>query len=200
MVSAKRAVEQLASLLPEFQEEDQLYILHEVGLESSLNTDANELTAVLLSELRWMTVLYEAAPEIVKPNRADSRRCAKLQTIVWDLACQFVEYGSFPDTGEFLLQTLDFAGILIDHALRRHYVVVVRSGIALLRSVGSHRGASSETAIFPAADECRERLLALREQIAASDLRGPERHRLVSECDRATAQLAARDGKDQARS
>ena len=66
--NSRQAIQRIADLTPQFREEEQIKILSEIGFESSLNANTDDVTHCVIEEFRWLVILYETAPQLVLQN------------------------------------------------------------------------------------------------------------------------------------
>lgn len=133
----KQATQRLADLTPQFKEREQIIILKNVGFESSLNANMNEITDYIIEELRWICILYEVDPnnahKLVKKSRKDKKRVEAVRGALWEISVNVVEYTQSEELLENVFSLLD---TLNNHSLQQGYREVMLSSILLYKNIG----------------------------------------------------------------
>ncbi len=138
MVNSKKAIERLSDLIPQFKEKEQLKILSEIRLESSMNPNADELTKVIIEEFRWICILYEVESNngynLIKRSRKDKKKVKEIQNVLWDIMTNIVEYRQ---NEELLSNSFDLLNILNKYSIKQRYVEAIGFSIELFKSIGT---------------------------------------------------------------
>lgn len=137
LTNSRQAIQRIADLIPQFREREQIEILSEIGLESSLNADSDDVTQCVIEELKWIGVLYELEPNIrhnlVEKSRKDENRVTSIRNALWDLSLNIVEYRQ---SEKLLRITFDLLDTLNRYSITQGYEEVIASSIELYKNIG----------------------------------------------------------------
>lgn len=134
---SKQAIQRIADLLPQFKEEEQIEILYQIGAESSLNANAENVTKCVIDELRWICVFYETSlndpDELPGQTGSDKKKIRTIQNALWEFSENAVEY---TQSRELLCSAFDFLDVLNNYALAHRYEEVIAASIEIYKNVG----------------------------------------------------------------
>lgn len=137
LTDSKQTIQKIADLLPRFDEREQIEILREIGMESSLNSSADEVTNCVIGELRWICVSYETDLSSIcrynKRSKKDLKKVMSIHDIVWNISMQAVEYAK---SKKVLESAFCFLGVLNKYAILQQYERVIYSSIDLYKYTG----------------------------------------------------------------
>ena len=131
--NSRQAIQRIADLTPQFREEEQIKILSEIGFESSLNANTDDVTHCVIEEFRWLVILYETAPLLMKKSRGDKKRIKTIQSALWEILFNIVEYRR---SEKLLCEAFDLIDILNKYAVTQGYEKVILSSIRLFVNIG----------------------------------------------------------------
>lgn len=183
--------QRISDLLPQFGEQEQIHILGEVGLESSLNAAADQVTQYILDEFRWRCTLYELFPQhqLVKRSGQDVRRVESIQSWLGEIGANAVDYRQ---SETLLRKVFDLGNILHTYAVAQRYPKVVSGQIRMYGhigklSVGIMYGVTGYKVLnFKyGIQEALRQIGDVREQVRSSILPRNVRDNLVAECEAA---------------
>lgn len=134
---SKQAIQRLADLIPQFKEKEQIKILSEIGLESSLNADTDDVTQCIIDELQWICVLYEVdrnnIRKFAKKSREDQKKIKAVQNGLWEILLNIVEYRQ---SEKLLHSAFNLLDILNNYSMKQGYEKVILSSINLYKEIG----------------------------------------------------------------
>jgi len=137
LMDSKQTIRKLADLLPQFDESEQIEILEEASLESSLNSFADEVTCFIIGELRWICVGYEVDFRSTLKrhggSKKDHKKLKSVRDILWNISMQVVEY---TQSREVLESALNFLNILNEYAILHQHEKAIYSSIDLYKYIG----------------------------------------------------------------
>jgi hypothetical protein len=168
-----------------------MQILGEVGFESSLNPDTDQVTHYVLDELRWQCLHYEVFPQHhhIKRSRHDARRVDAIQSLLGNIAVNIVEYRQ---SDPLLRKVFALGNILHTYGVVQRYPDVISGQISMYRDVGKHsvgimygvtgyKVLNFQYGVQGALGQLRD----LSEQVRRSTLAGNVRDKLIAESDAA---------------
>jgi hypothetical protein len=181
--------QRISDLLPQFREQEQIKILGEVGLESSMNATTDQVTDYILDEFRWHCVLYELfhQHQHVKRSRQDARRVGSIQSWLGEIGANAVEYRQ---SERLLRKVFDLTNILHTYAIEQRYPDVVSAQISMYGHIGKLSvGIMYGVTGYKALDfkygiqEALGQIADVRKQLKGSTLPRNVRNKLVVECE-----------------
>lgn len=188
---ARLGPQRISDLLPQFGEQEQIQILGEVGMESSLNANTDQVTQYILDEYRWFCTLYELSPRhhLIKRSRQDARRVGSIQSWLAVIGSNIVEFRQ----SEPLLRKLFEVGEILDtYAIAQRYPKVVSGQIRMYRDIGKLSvGIMSGVTGYKVLNfrygvqEDLKRIGDVREQVQRSTLSRKVKSKLLAECEAA---------------
>jgi hypothetical protein len=192
---ARLGPERISDLLPQFEEKDQLEILGQVSLESSLSASTDQVTHYILDELRWHCVVYELFPQhtFTKRSRRDERRVVTIQSWIAEIGANIVEYRQ---SEPLLREVFALNNILQSYAIKQRYSGVVtrqidmyrhlaKLSVGIMYSVEGYKVLNFQYGIH----EALARLGDVKEQVRRSNLSIKVRDRLLAQCEAATRSI-----------
>lgn len=187
-----QAIQRIADLIPQFREREQIKILSEIGLESSLDVDTDDVTQCVIEELRWICVLYELETNtkhnLVEKSRKDEKRVKSIQNALWELSFTIVEYRQ---SEKLLRSTFDLLDTLNRYSITQGYEEVIASSMELYKnigrlSVGIGYDSGYEVLNFQfGIDESINRLCRLRQSLRQSSFKNSKVAKFSNEIDNA---------------
>lgn len=133
--TSEEAIQRIADLMPQFGDQEKIAILREVGMESSLNAQSDRVTEFVIQELGWMCSLYEihAEYDVVKKSREDCKKVMSIQSALWEIARNIVEYRR---SEELLGSLFAVCETLDTYCIGQLYGDAIRLSFALYKDVG----------------------------------------------------------------
>lgn len=188
--SSRQAIQRIADLIPQFREREQIKILSEIGLESSLNADSDDVTQCVIEELGWICVLYGLEPNtrnnLVEKSRKDEKRVKSIQSALWEFSSNIVEYRQ---SEKLLRSTFNLLDTLNRYSITQGYEEVIACSIELYKdigrlSVGIVYGSGYKILNFQfGIDESISQLCSLRQSLRQSSFKNSKVSKLLNEID-----------------
>lgn len=130
----KHTTQRMADLLPMFKEKEQIEILLEIGFESTLMNENNDITEYVIEELRWLCLFYEQDEfKLVKRSRKDEKRVKSIQNTLYEISVNIIEY---TQTDKLLGSALYLFSVLDSYAVKQEYVDSIEHSISIYKGLG----------------------------------------------------------------
>jgi len=136
LISPQRAIQLIVDLLPQFKEEEQIKILSEVGLESSMKND--EVTKCVIEELKCICVLYEVELDnfsFTKKSLKDEKKVRLVLKAIWEISSNSIEYRQ---SKESVSDAFNLVQMLDLYSIKQGYVRVISASIRFYRQMGEY--------------------------------------------------------------
>jgi hypothetical protein len=193
MAGSQLGPQRISDLLPQFGEQERIQILGEVGSESSMNADIDQVTHYILDEFSWYCTLYELFPQhpTVKRSKHDIRRVSSILLWLEEIGTNVVE---FRQSEALLRKVFNLGNTLHTYAITQGYPDIVSRQIRIYGhtgklSVGIMYGVTGYKVLnFRCGiEESQRQIRNVREQVQRSAFTPDVRDRLLGECDAAVS-------------